>query len=165
MRYVNIFSSIIIAIGLVACTKSDNPVTNSPTDMTYNVYDRYYYIGRRPAGDSTMFYWTTSKARFDSLFDIFVIKNPTDTIPRNDFAVKNIVSFVKYGYNQYTIAVDTVTLSGGTLDVRYTSSILVGDMTSTVAQSVIITTYAQFDHVEFIENGTKAGEITRMHTF
>ncbi len=164
MRFVNIFSSIVLAIGLVACTKSDNPVTNPPGDMTYNVYDRYYYIGRRPAGDSTMFYWTTSKARFDSLFVILRVKNQTDTIPRNDFAVKNIVSFVKYGYNQYTIAVDTVTLSGGTLDVRYTSSILVGDMTSTIAQSVIITTYAQFDRVEFIENGTKAGEIARTST-
>ncbi len=161
MRTLTILAGLILTFIFFSCEKDDNPAGASSTAVTYKVYDGYYYIGARPQGDSTMYFWTTTASRFDSLFTYFYFNGPVDTIPRADLASKNVVSFVKYGNDMYNINVDTVYLSAKTLYVKYSDAVTDSNMTSTLAQSYIIVTDAAFEKVLYYENGNMDQGIIR----
>jgi hypothetical protein len=87
-------------------------------------------------------------------FFIYTRPNP-DTIPKVDLASKKVLAVVKYGNDVYDMSVDTVTCSKRTLEMHYTCTMTDENIGSTLAQSLLIVTDANFEKVRFFENGAE----------
>jgi hypothetical protein len=130
-----------------------------PIPVAYSMYDQYSYRGLRPQTNSTLFFYTTTKSAFDSLF-FFVYDHSTgDTIPAADLRTKKVIAVVKYGDNYYDMSVREVGIRDGSLVVEYNCNLVTQNMTWIAAIPIIITTSADFHKIQFVENGMNVKEI------
>jgi hypothetical protein len=140
-----------VALTLSSC---DNGTDSSGvTPVSYRTYANYYYQGPRPQSDTTLFLITTSKSAFDRLFMYMGLGLPVDTIPRADLNSQAAISIVKYGNDSYNLDIALAYLRGDTLQIEYTSTLLMENMSFTVAHSVIVMVNATFRAIKFYENG------------
>jgi hypothetical protein len=150
--------SILVSLIFVGCSHSTEPINENP--VAYKAYTGYSYCGPRPASDTTLFFQTTTKNGFDSLFYFISDHNPSPTIPLSDLSVKKVVSIVKYGNNYYLLQVTNVTLVSTTLKVYYESALKSANITWVAAIPLILTLDASYQSIDFIENGTQVKKLT-----
>ena len=149
-----------IVVSLPGCSKPSTTKIKTPTQVSYNLYTQYSYGGPRAQSDTTFYYCTNSRTIFDSLFFfIYDHNNNPDTIPSVDFLTKKVISIVKYGNDFHVLSVKEVSLLDGILDVEYSDSLVVENMTWIAAIPLIMTTNVDFQKIRFIENGKQLKEI------
>ncbi len=151
-----IFTALCLLV--IGCSHSTEPSNETP--VAYTAYAGYSYGGPRPASDTTLFFQTTNESGFDSLFFFVSDHNPSPTIPSSDLSGKKIVSIVKYGNNYYSLQMSKVTLLGTTLRVYYTSTLDSANMSWVAAIPLIVTLDANYQTIQFIENGKQVNELT-----
>ncbi len=147
----------VIYLSLTGC--SNNQAPENEDTVSYTAYEGYSYKGPRPSSDTTLFFQTTDKIGFNSLFFFVSDHNPNPTIPPEHFAVKKVISIVKYGNDYYDLKVKGITLVGTVLKVDYTSTLQSENMTWVAAIPLILALDADYQKIQFVENGKLVKEI------
>jgi hypothetical protein len=158
MRYMKI-AIIGMLFSLLGCSDNiglDSGILGLPW---YNVYEGYSYGGPRPSTDTSLFFQTTNKDAFDSLFFFIYDHNIYDPIPPAELSSRKVVSIVKYGNNIYILKIQKIEILDGTLEIIYTSTLENKNMSWTAAISLIITLNADYHRIRFVENGKIVKEI------
>lgn len=157
MKYLVSLPLLALCLFSMACSHSTEPSTE--ISVAYTSYRGYSYGGPYPSSDTTLFFHTTNETQFDSIFFLISDHNPNPTIPSSDLSSKKVISIVKYGNNYYSLQVSRVTLLDTKLKVYYTSTLQGADISWVAAIPLIITLDAKYDTVDFIENGTRVGQL------
>ena len=162
-RYVTCVCVFALCAALAGCSDRGSfdggaILPHGPTSLSYAVYHTYHYRGPLPASDTTMFFQTSSKSGFDSLFFYIADHNPYPRIPPEDLSLARTVSVVKYGNDYYSLQPASIMLLGNVLEVHYTSVLQAENLTWTPVTSMIVVVRADYQKVRFIENGKVVGE-------
>ena len=156
----SLWSAVAILLLLAGCCVGQDVPAADEASLPFEVYDGYFVSNKFGPNASESFVIINDQEQFDRVFGTaFVMRDKSHRLPKDVFNSNIVLAAVKRGNAVWKYKVESVVVSNGVVELRYTTDMSPSDSATFACPLIVSVRRGMFVAVQFVENGKPAKKV------